>query len=496
MDETPNLKLPYLIAAQAQKHVTHNEALRALDALVQLSVLDRDVTEPPAAPVDGDRYIVAASATGAWAGHDSEIAVFQDNAWEFHQPREGWLSWVADEIKLYAFDGNGWIAYTSGNNSVNPAPFVGVNTTADATNRLAVKSDAVLFSHDDVTPGNGSLQLKLNKETPTKTSSVLFQNGYAGHAELGLCGDDNWHLKMSADGANWREAIIAKWGTPASIQLQVGDLPTGQQGGTALHLGTSLGVSFMAEYTGPLGTAGGAGIVGAVTTTPAGGDQRLGYFLLGSRNGSTGISNQAGMVAFSAGAWTAGASHPSYLQLVTTQSGTPTRTPRYRIEEAGNLRPETDNAYDIGSPGYRVAHLYLANAPIVTSDARDKEVVGDLDFAGMMIDAIDPKLFRWRVGGNELRPSETETAETEDGTRFPRMDIVARAGIRTHAGFIAQEVKAAMDAVGVDFAAWGLDDRADPTSRQWLSPEQLIPVLWAALRETRAEIAELRRTAR
>lgn len=212
MDETPNLKLPYLIAAQAQKHVTHNEALRALDALVQLSVLDRDVTEPPAAPADGERYIIAANATGAWAGHDSEIAAFQDNAWVLYPPQPGWRAFVQDEEKLLTWNGSQW-SDVSGGGSINPALLVGVNTTADATNRLAVKSDAILLSHDDVTPGNGSLQLKLNKETSAKTAAVLFQNSYAGHAELGLCGDDNLHLKVSPDGVTWHDGLIINKGT-------------------------------------------------------------------------------------------------------------------------------------------------------------------------------------------------------------------------------------------------------------------------------------------
>ena len=64
--------LPYLAAAQAQKHVTHNEALRRLDAVVQLAVLDATLAAPPASPDEGDRYIVAASATGAWAGQDGD----------------------------------------------------------------------------------------------------------------------------------------------------------------------------------------------------------------------------------------------------------------------------------------------------------------------------------------------------------------------------------------------------------------------------------------
>lgn len=52
------------MAAQAQNHVTYNEALRILDGIVQLSVKDRDLTVPPASPADGDRYIVGSGATG------------------------------------------------------------------------------------------------------------------------------------------------------------------------------------------------------------------------------------------------------------------------------------------------------------------------------------------------------------------------------------------------------------------------------------------------
>src|SRR4051794_37605135 len=61
--DTAHLLLPYLLASQAQKHVTHNEALRLLDAMVQLAVLDQARTAPPGSPADGDRHIVAWGAT-------------------------------------------------------------------------------------------------------------------------------------------------------------------------------------------------------------------------------------------------------------------------------------------------------------------------------------------------------------------------------------------------------------------------------------------------
>jgi hypothetical protein len=83
MPDTPNLALPLIAAAQAQKHVTHNEALLAIDALVHCAVKDKDLAAPPAAPAEGDRYIVAASPTGAWAGKAGMIAALQDGVWRF-----------------------------------------------------------------------------------------------------------------------------------------------------------------------------------------------------------------------------------------------------------------------------------------------------------------------------------------------------------------------------------------------------------------------------
>jgi hypothetical protein len=78
---SPNLSLPYIQQNQAQKHVTHNEGMRLLDGVVQLSVLSRAQTAPPANPVAGDRYILPSGATGAWAGFDDSLAHWEEKAW-------------------------------------------------------------------------------------------------------------------------------------------------------------------------------------------------------------------------------------------------------------------------------------------------------------------------------------------------------------------------------------------------------------------------------
>lgn len=108
MANTTHLELPLLAAAQSQKHVTHNEAVLRLDAVVQLAVKDRDLTAPPGSPADGDRYIVAAGATGAWASWDLNVAWYHDGVWTKLSPREGWRVWVEDENLVLVWDGSAW----------------------------------------------------------------------------------------------------------------------------------------------------------------------------------------------------------------------------------------------------------------------------------------------------------------------------------------------------------------------------------------------------
>ena len=108
MTDTPNLGLPFIEGSQAQKHVTHNEALRILDAAIQIAVLDLTRTSPPSSPAEGERHVVAFGATGAWAGQANAIATWQDGAWAFLMPRTGWCIWsVADDV-IFVFDGTHW----------------------------------------------------------------------------------------------------------------------------------------------------------------------------------------------------------------------------------------------------------------------------------------------------------------------------------------------------------------------------------------------------
>lgn len=194
------LSLPLIQPSQAQKHVTHNEALRILDAVVQLVVVAADQSGPPTAPQSGDRYIVAPSGVGAWLGHDGDIAVYADAAWSFITPLPGWTAQVLAPQSAVLFDAVlGWQTVST---TLENTAELGINATADPTNRLSVSAPATLLNHE----GAGH-QLKINKATASDTSSLLYQTNFSGRAEMGLAGNDDFAVKVSDDGTTWRTAL-------------------------------------------------------------------------------------------------------------------------------------------------------------------------------------------------------------------------------------------------------------------------------------------------
>jgi hypothetical protein len=107
MTDTPRLSLPAIEAAQAQKHVTHNEALALIDALVQLTVESRALAPPPASPAEGACYIPATGATGAWSGWDGQIAVY-NGGWQRIVPVPGLKAWLRAERLTLTYEDGVW----------------------------------------------------------------------------------------------------------------------------------------------------------------------------------------------------------------------------------------------------------------------------------------------------------------------------------------------------------------------------------------------------
>ena len=108
MTDTPRLALPAIEAAQAQKHVTHNEALVLLDALTHLAVESRALSAPPVSASEGSSYIPASGASGAWNGWDAQIALYSGGAWVRVVPVPGMKAWVRAERLTVTYEDGLW----------------------------------------------------------------------------------------------------------------------------------------------------------------------------------------------------------------------------------------------------------------------------------------------------------------------------------------------------------------------------------------------------
>ncbi len=112
MEMTPRLGLPLLVAGQVQKELFHNEALVIVDLLIGASVEAAPIAAPPASPIVGTFYrVVAAGASGVFAGHEGALAGWSAGGWRFVAPVEGMrLTDRGTGVELAYRDG----AWTSG----------------------------------------------------------------------------------------------------------------------------------------------------------------------------------------------------------------------------------------------------------------------------------------------------------------------------------------------------------------------------------------------
>jgi hypothetical protein len=219
-DASARLSLPYLAAGQLQKHVTLNETLTRLDALVQSAAVSRSIVPQPTAPADGSLYVLPESASGAvWSGRSAgDLMRFEAGGWVPVPVATGTIVWIEDEATFVIRDGGGWASIGERLSAVQGLSRFGLNTTADTANPFAARLNKALWTAVNAGDGgDGDLRLTFNKESAADVLSLLFQSGYGGRLELGLIGGDDLTIKVSPDGSTWRVAMTVDRTSGAAI---------------------------------------------------------------------------------------------------------------------------------------------------------------------------------------------------------------------------------------------------------------------------------------
>lgn len=529
--QTPHLGIAYLAAEQAQKHVTVNEALARLDALVHLTVKSRSIGTPPVSPQEGDRYIIASPATGAWAGHGNSIALWSGGDWMAITPRAGFQAWVEDEGNPCHYDGGAWTPQAT---DLQNVPLLGVGTSADAVNPFSAQVNNALWTAlPTAEGGTGDLRYVLNKQASGNTLAMLFQSDYSGRAEIGLRGNEDFTLATSPDGSLWKVALVASAAsgnvgiknTPVSgVDLDIyGDGKVVANGASSpsfkqirngaadnylemtlvtqtearFDLTNPSGPANMMFYCKPLdGTS--SCLVGFFRTTNTSGSCYFNFY----RGNNT--SNTSSRIYGSSNA-----TDHSFVNAYAGNFGIGTAGPVDKLAVAGNIVPQTDNAYSCGRSDRRFTQIWAVTGTIQTSDARLKTGIEDSGLGLGFINLLRPRSYKWISGSTTTSRVETIIGEEEwdtgerDGQGNPVMAMRpvtseteqatgAEPGRRTHYGLIAQEVKAALGAVGCsDFAGYIKTDPGDPGSEEGLRYDQFIAPLIKAVQQLGARLDAL-----
>ena len=209
MSDSTHLGLPFVEAAQAQKHVTVNEALSRLDALVHLGVESAIESAPPVSPAEGARWIVGNGASGSWVGEDGKVAAYIDGAWIFLTPKAGWQAWDAATRTWLIHDGTGWLA--------GPAGTVAALTGNGAATRI----EMIEIDHTLLAGAYNDTALSI----PDR--AIVF--GVTGKVLTDITGPASWTLGVSAD--------PGRYGT--SIGLSVGSTVNGVSGTPTAYYGAT-----------------------------------------------------------------------------------------------------------------------------------------------------------------------------------------------------------------------------------------------------------------
>lgn len=168
MSNLPQTGRTLLANGQAVPETTVNDISYGLDSGFSRSIIeDRDLTAPPGTCADGARYLIKATATGAWAGQSGKLAnalgVNASNGWQFITVAvEGFKLYVRDEDLEILYNGSAWTT-TTGSGSITTAGFT------MSTSRLLGRTTAATGAIEEISAGTG---LSLTSGVLSVTSGI------------------------------------------------------------------------------------------------------------------------------------------------------------------------------------------------------------------------------------------------------------------------------------------------------------------------------------
>ncbi len=221
---TGKFALPLVQAAQAQKHVTVNEALLRLEGFAMPILAGRDATQPPAAPAEGEVWGVGAGAVDAWAGQDGKLALFVNGGWLFAAPAVGWRAFDAATGSLLLHDGSDW-----------RADLVALAPSGAATAARIVEGEHVIAGGGPVETTTimlpaGAVVLGVTGRVRDPITGTTGITGW----RLGVAGSDNRYGQgLSLAAGSWVRGMtgspLTYWSdTPLALSAEGGDFTGGR----------------------------------------------------------------------------------------------------------------------------------------------------------------------------------------------------------------------------------------------------------------------------
>jgi hypothetical protein len=316
------------------------------DRLVAYTALTaaRVVTLPAAASYPSGARLTIVDESGACSSTKT-ITVTRAGSDTIDGATSTTLNGAYQAVALESNGSNAWAIVVSCPN--DEFALLGVGTAPDPNNPLSVSGASALFS------GATNFNVTVNKGgsggAASDTASFIFEDGYSGRAQIGLCGDDNFHFKVSGNGSTWYDAldivdssglVEVNYGmtvtsgdvmlgantptAPLTITTQTATLPT-PQSGTAIHLIGANGASNAAVWNayannGSFTFIRADGSLGSEQAVGA--NEGLGGFTVKGYDGSAYSGNSGVITAKTVGAWTSSNHGTNWLFYTTPQNST------------------------------------------------------------------------------------------------------------------------------------------------------------------------------